>query len=205
MGWQSGDELIDPCSAPRRARGTHLRRPCTGRRGATFQRPGHAPAASLPRWVRRSPKRPPRHRDWRSGNARSLRSPAAQQAFEAMLPALLSAVAAGADPEHALNRLQRHRRAAVERREPVPPARCAAAARGAAGASSSRMRPRSPISWPAARTVRRPVRRVEFRDAAGAAEFAGASATRCAAIPTTWRSTVYADWSTNGASRSAFS
>jgi [glutamine synthetase] adenylyltransferase / [glutamine synthetase]-adenylyl-L-tyrosine phosphorylase len=42
---------------------------------------------------------------WRSGKARSLRSPAAQQAFEAMLPALLHAVACGADPDHALNRL----------------------------------------------------------------------------------------------------
>ena len=42
---------------------------------------------------------------WRSGKARSLRSPAAQQAFEAMLPGLMQAIAAGADPEHALNRL----------------------------------------------------------------------------------------------------
>ena len=42
---------------------------------------------------------------WRSGKARSLRSPPAQQAFEAMLPGLLQAIATGADPEHALNRL----------------------------------------------------------------------------------------------------
>jgi glutamate-ammonia-ligase adenylyltransferase len=42
---------------------------------------------------------------WRSGKARSLRSPAARQAFEAMLPALLQAIASGADPAHALNRL----------------------------------------------------------------------------------------------------
>jgi glutamate-ammonia-ligase adenylyltransferase len=42
---------------------------------------------------------------WRSGKARSLRSPAAQHAFEAMLPGLLQAIALGADPEHALNRL----------------------------------------------------------------------------------------------------
>jgi glutamate-ammonia-ligase adenylyltransferase len=42
---------------------------------------------------------------WRSGKARSLRSPAAQTAFEAMLPGLLQAVAAGPDPERALNRL----------------------------------------------------------------------------------------------------
>jgi [glutamine synthetase] adenylyltransferase / [glutamine synthetase]-adenylyl-L-tyrosine phosphorylase len=43
--------------------------------------------------------------DWRSGKPRSLRSPAAQQAFEAMLPGLLQAIASGADPHHALNRL----------------------------------------------------------------------------------------------------
>lgn len=43
--------------------------------------------------------------DWRSGKARSLRSPTAQQAFEAMLPALLRAIAAGADQNRALNRL----------------------------------------------------------------------------------------------------
>ena len=43
--------------------------------------------------------------DWRSGKARSLRSPAAREAFEAMLPELLRAVARGADPGHALNRL----------------------------------------------------------------------------------------------------
>jgi glutamate-ammonia-ligase adenylyltransferase len=43
--------------------------------------------------------------DWRSGKARSLRSPPAQQAFEAMLPGLMQAMAAGADPGHALNRL----------------------------------------------------------------------------------------------------
>jgi glutamate-ammonia-ligase adenylyltransferase len=42
---------------------------------------------------------------WRSGKARSLRSPAARQAFEAMLPALLPAISAGAHPDHALNRL----------------------------------------------------------------------------------------------------
>ncbi|HEX6605200.1 MAG TPA: bifunctional [glutamate--ammonia ligase]-adenylyl-L-tyrosine phosphorylase/[glutamate--ammonia-ligase] adenylyltransferase [Sphingomicrobium sp.] len=42
---------------------------------------------------------------WRSWQARSLRSTAAQQAFEAMLPGLLHAIAAGADPAHALNRL----------------------------------------------------------------------------------------------------
>jgi glutamate-ammonia-ligase adenylyltransferase len=43
--------------------------------------------------------------DWRSGKARSLRSPAARQAFEAMLPGLLRSIAASAHPDHALNRL----------------------------------------------------------------------------------------------------
>jgi glutamate-ammonia-ligase adenylyltransferase len=42
--------------------------------------------------------------DWRSGRARSLRSPAALSAFEAMLPALMKAVAAGPQPIQALNR-----------------------------------------------------------------------------------------------------
>src|SRR5260221_5394014 len=43
--------------------------------------------------------------DWRSGKARSLRSPAASEAFEAMLPGLLEAIAVGGDPNRALNRL----------------------------------------------------------------------------------------------------
>jgi glutamate-ammonia-ligase adenylyltransferase len=42
---------------------------------------------------------------WRSGKARSLRSPAASQAFEAMLPGLFRAIAVGGDPDRALNRL----------------------------------------------------------------------------------------------------
>ena len=42
---------------------------------------------------------------WRSGRARSLRSPAAQAAFEAMLPGLMQSIASGADPDRALNRL----------------------------------------------------------------------------------------------------
>ena len=43
--------------------------------------------------------------EWRSARARSLRSPAALEAFEAMLPDLLGAIAGSADPGHALNRL----------------------------------------------------------------------------------------------------
>ncbi|HEX4761336.1 MAG TPA: bifunctional [glutamate--ammonia ligase]-adenylyl-L-tyrosine phosphorylase/[glutamate--ammonia-ligase] adenylyltransferase [Sphingomicrobium sp.] len=42
---------------------------------------------------------------WRSGKARALRSPAAQDAFEAMVPGLLQAIAAGADADRALNQL----------------------------------------------------------------------------------------------------
>ena len=42
--------------------------------------------------------------EWRSGQVRSLRSPAARRAFEAMLPVLLRAIAHGPDPTHALNR-----------------------------------------------------------------------------------------------------
>ncbi|GLR47510.1 bifunctional [glutamine synthetase] adenylyltransferase/[glutamine synthetase]-adenylyl-L-tyrosine phosphorylase [Sphingomonas astaxanthinifaciens] len=42
--------------------------------------------------------------DWRTGKARSLRSPAARGAFEAMLPALLPRIAAAPDPMRALNR-----------------------------------------------------------------------------------------------------
>ena len=43
--------------------------------------------------------------EWRSGKARALRSQAARTAFEAMLPALLAAIAHSANPGHALNRL----------------------------------------------------------------------------------------------------
>lgn len=42
--------------------------------------------------------------DWRSGRARSLRSPPARAAFEAMLPTLLRAVAGGPEPIRAMNR-----------------------------------------------------------------------------------------------------
>ncbi len=43
--------------------------------------------------------------EWRSGRPRSLRSSAAKQAFEAMLPALLAAIGKSDDPMRALNRL----------------------------------------------------------------------------------------------------
>ncbi|HUG46492.1 MAG TPA: bifunctional [glutamine synthetase] adenylyltransferase/[glutamine synthetase]-adenylyl-L-tyrosine phosphorylase [Sphingomicrobium sp.] len=43
--------------------------------------------------------------EWRSGRPRSLRSSAAKEAFEAMLPALVRAIARSDDPMRALNRL----------------------------------------------------------------------------------------------------
>lgn len=43
--------------------------------------------------------------EWRSGRPRSLRSSAAKEAFEAMLPALLRSIARSDDPMRALNRL----------------------------------------------------------------------------------------------------
>jgi glutamate-ammonia-ligase adenylyltransferase len=42
--------------------------------------------------------------DWRSGKARSLRSPAARSAFEAMLPGVMRAIGASPDPARAINR-----------------------------------------------------------------------------------------------------
>jgi len=43
---------------------------------------------------------------WRSGRIRSLRTPAAREAFEAMLPALIEAFGAGPDPMRALYRFE---------------------------------------------------------------------------------------------------
>src|SRR5690606_29081228 len=42
--------------------------------------------------------------DWRAGKARSLRTPAAREAFEAMLPVLVGAFAGADDPMRAMNR-----------------------------------------------------------------------------------------------------
>src|SRR5579884_3729433 len=104
-GLDSGQELIDEL------------RPCVERAGAIFD--SLAPdershlssdpdilANELAAVGFADPASAARHiAHWRSGKARSLRSPAAQHAFEAMLPGLLRAIAAGADPDHALNRL----------------------------------------------------------------------------------------------------
>jgi [glutamine synthetase] adenylyltransferase / [glutamine synthetase]-adenylyl-L-tyrosine phosphorylase len=104
-GLENGQELIEDL------------RPCVERSGAIFDSLAPEERKQLsndPDILRKEladlgfadPPTAARHiADWRSGKARSLRSPAAQQAFEAMLPPLLDAIAGGADPDHALNRL----------------------------------------------------------------------------------------------------
>ena len=102
---------------------------------------------------------------------------------------------------------RRHRRAAVERRELLPPARGAAGARASCSRRSWPTRPRSPTS-----SARRPelfeglVRRVELRDAARRRTSSRACLrARCAGSPMTSRSTARGGWSTSAASRSASS
>jgi glutamate-ammonia-ligase adenylyltransferase len=92
-------------------------RPCVERVGAAFDELAGSESERLP-------SKPERLRDaletlgfpdpdsavrrvgeWRSGRPRSLRSAAAKRAFEAMLPALLEAIARSEDPMRALNRL----------------------------------------------------------------------------------------------------
>jgi len=104
-GLSGGDDLLD------------LLRPLVERAGSIFD--GLAPESAgqlsndpdillieLKGFGFADPQATARHiADWRSGKARSLRSPAAQGAFEAMLPGLLQAIASAPDPERALNRL----------------------------------------------------------------------------------------------------
>ena len=92
-----------------------------------------------------------------AGRADRIRSDAAR---------LAHAIAAGPDPEHALNRLERHRRAAVERHEPLPAARGAAQAGAVAGQDPRPCAGACPTSWRGGRAARRAVRRVELRSAA---------------------------------------
>ena len=102
----SGDELLDAAAPARRTGRT--RSSTASRRTSAAPCPTTRTSSSseLSRArLRRSGSGGAARRDWRSGKARSLRSPAARQAFEAMLPALLAAIAAGADPDRALNRL----------------------------------------------------------------------------------------------------
>ena len=144
--------------------------------------------------------------DWRSGQARSLRSPAARTAFEAMLPGAAARDRRRPRPEPCAQPLQRHRRAGVERGQSLPPARGAAAAgrscspdpRPCAGA-------RRPAGAPAG-AARRPDRRIQLRAAArAAATWPSASTGDARASPTTRRSTACGGWSTSAASRSASS
>ena len=144
--------------------------------------------------------------DWRSGKARSLRSPAAQQAFEAMLPGLLQAIAAGADPHHALNRLGD----IVERLSTGVNFFRLLQARPALARLLAKILAHAPAL--ADQLARRPELFEGLFDASSfempppAEEFAGAARRRrCAAIPTTSRSTACGGWSTSGASRSASS
>ena len=104
-GGTSGAELLALLAPACRSGRPAVRRAGLGARGAAVQRPRHPARAS---WramgfveVEEAFRR---IGDWRSGRARSLRSPAARPAFEAMLPTLMRAVAAGPDPIRALNR-----------------------------------------------------------------------------------------------------
>lgn len=75
-------------------------------RGGRLSNDPQVLAAELGRLGFDDPQLAARHvADWRSGKARSLRSTAARDAFEAMLPSLLQAIAQGPDPAGALNRL----------------------------------------------------------------------------------------------------
>ena len=145
-------------------------------------------------------------RSCRSGEARLATGAQAKHGRSARLPhnrpsrrcfpALLSAIASGRRPGACAQPAKRHRRAAVERREPVPPARCAASARGAARASSSRMRPRLRINWAAGLNCSKAcsTRRVS-RCRREAADFARASDRHHAGSSLRRRrSTVYAAW-----------
>ena len=84
----------------------------------------------------------------RAARARCARPPRAT-AFEAMLPNLMRAIAAGPDPEPRAQPLQRHRRAPVERGQFLPLARSPAAARRAGRANPHpRARARRPARAP---------------------------------------------------------
>ena len=150
--------------AARRARGRNLRRHFARGARAAVERPRHpAPGARRARFRRR----PRRRRGMSATGARARRARCARrrrrQAFEAMLPGLLQAIAAGPDPERALNRLSD----IVERLSSGVNLFRLLEARPAARAScwrrSSPTRRRSPTSSPPAGAARGAVRRVELR------------------------------------------
>ena len=139
---------------------------------------------------------------WRSGKARSLRTPAAQQAFEAMLPALLQAIAVGADPDRALNRLSD----IVERLSSGVNLFRLLEARPPLAQLLAKVLAHAPVL--ADQLGRRPELFEGLFDASSfemppdAGTFAELLGMRCAASRTTWRSTACGGRSTNGGSRS---
>ncbi len=191
---QVGDDLRQPRAATSAARCRTTPTSSSGElRALGLRRPrsgGAARRATGARARRGRCARPPRSR-------RSRRC----------FPALLQAIAAGADPEPRAQSAQRHRRAAVERGEFLPVARGAAAARASCSPRSSPMRRRWPTS-----SARRPELFEGLFDASSFAmpppadEFAELLGRRDArASPMTSRSTARGGWSTSGGSRSASS
>ena len=144
--------------------------------------------------------------NWRSGKARSLRSPAARHAFEAMLSGSPRGDRCGGPAGPRAQPPQRYRRAAVERRELLPVARGAAAARQAARDGACRMRRRSPTSWRAGPSCSRACStRRASRCRPARTSSPGASPRRCASSRMMSRSTARGASSTSAASRSVCS
>jgi len=104
-GFAKGGELID-WLAPSVTLVEHLFGALADDRGGRFSNDSTVLQQELGRIGFLDPSLPARHiADWRSGRARSLRSGAAREAFETMLPLLLGAIASAPDPAAALNRL----------------------------------------------------------------------------------------------------
>ena len=143
------------------------------------------------RWASpRSRRRSGAIADWRSGRARSLRSPAARRGVRGDAADADAGGRRRARPDPGAQPLQRHRRQAVERREPLPPARRAAAAGRPAGADPRPCAAAGRAAGPAADAARRADRRIQLRPAARA-DGAGRAVPDGgrAASRSTWRST----------------
>ena len=89
---------------------------------------------------------------WRSGAVRALRTPAAREAFEAVLPKLIEGLGRAPDPIHAINQFSTHRRTAAERDQPVSPAGSAPCAAGDARRHIVSCPRHWPSNWAAAPT-----------------------------------------------------
>ena len=230
-----GRRRADPLLAGRARRRSTMSRSCTGSRrrrrlldllrprvervGAIFD--GLAPRRAS-RQLSNDPRHPGRRApalgfadpeaaarhvaDWRSGKARSLRSPPRSRRSRRCCRACSQAIAAGADPDRALNRLERHRRAAVERGELVPAARGASAACRAARQDA---RPRARAGRSARRGGPSCSKGCSTRRASRCRRPPASSPSswrrRCAASRTMSRSTGSGGWSTSAGSRSACS